>query len=40
MGVEVTKSVGIDRLMEQCPHFKDWVDKLLDLQQFNEDEME
>lgn len=39
MGVEVTKSVGIDRLMERCPHFKDWVEKLLDLQRFNEDEM-
>jgi hypothetical protein len=35
-GVDVTSHVGIEIMMAQCPHFKEWVEQLKALQQLKQ----
>lgn len=33
--VEVIKEIGIEKIIKECQHFKEWVDKLIDLSSSN-----
>jgi len=30
-GIEIAKEIGIETIMSKCPHFKEWIEKLLEM---------